>query len=214
MGYYIRLKAGNYYHIYNRGINGENIFKSKKDYDFFFEKYALYLPPVADTYAYCLLKNHFHLLLRIKTEEEQLAYYEKYQSDIYPSFKPLNASRQIGHLCNSFVKKTNAKKPTAANQKQRTGGLFESPFKRKLVTSNAYFTRLVYYIQTNAQRHGFVEDFRDYPHTSYHSFLSKKATKLSRTEVLDWFGGEQYFKIFHASEQDLSSIEDLIIEMD
>ncbi len=211
MGYYESLEEGYFYHIYNRGINGEDIFKEERNYAFLFKKYATYIPPIADTYAYCLLKNHFHLLLRIKTKEEQLAYYEQYQSNIDLSFKPLNPSRQIGHLCNSYTKSINAH--VSLHSKQRTGGLFESPFKRKKVDSEAYFTQLIYYIQTNAQKHGFVEDFRDYPYSSYHSFLSKKATKLSRMEVLDWFGGEKFYKEFHASMQDLKEIEDLVIEM-
>ncbi len=60
------LKPGAYYHIYNRGINGENIFKEERNYAYFLSKYTIYLNPILETYAYCLLKNHFHLLVKVK----------------------------------------------------------------------------------------------------------------------------------------------------
>jgi hypothetical protein len=51
------LEPDRIYHIYNRGINGENIFKEERNYRYFLEKYAKYIEPIADTFAYCLLKN-------------------------------------------------------------------------------------------------------------------------------------------------------------
>jgi hypothetical protein len=62
------LEYGAYYHIYNRGINGENVFREKRNYRFFLQRYAKYVEPVAFTYAYCLMKNHFHFLIRTKTQ--------------------------------------------------------------------------------------------------------------------------------------------------
>ncbi len=61
-----------YYHIYNRGTNRENIFVQERNYEHFFELYTKHIDPVADTFAYCLLRNHFHLLVRIRSEEEIL----------------------------------------------------------------------------------------------------------------------------------------------
>ena len=62
----IPLEAHKVYHIYNRGINGTNIFYEERNYAYFLEKYAHYLHNWVDTFAYCLLKNHFHLLIRVK----------------------------------------------------------------------------------------------------------------------------------------------------
>lgn len=64
------LEPGTFYHIYNRGINGTSIFFEHKNYKFFLEKYAKHITHVADTYAYCLLKNHFHFLIKTKSEED------------------------------------------------------------------------------------------------------------------------------------------------
>ena len=59
------------YHIYDRGNNRQDIFLEDRNYRYFLQLYARYVEPVADTYAYCLLRNHFHLLVRIRTVEEQ-----------------------------------------------------------------------------------------------------------------------------------------------
>lgn len=64
------LQHGVTYHIFARGNNRENIFIGADNYRYFMDKYAEHIVPIADTYAYCLLKNHFHLLVRIKLEDE------------------------------------------------------------------------------------------------------------------------------------------------
>jgi putative transposase len=61
---------GNYYHIYNRGNNGIEIFFENENYYHFLRLYAKYIEPVAETFAWCLLKNHFHILVRIKEKAE------------------------------------------------------------------------------------------------------------------------------------------------
>ena len=59
-----------YYHIYNRGVNRENIFIEERNYDLFLKLLEKHLLPVVDLVAYCMLRNHFHLLVRVKSEEE------------------------------------------------------------------------------------------------------------------------------------------------
>ena len=60
------LEYGNFYHIYNRGINGCNLFYDNENYEYFLHLYDKYILPVADTFAWVLMRNHFHLLVRIK----------------------------------------------------------------------------------------------------------------------------------------------------
>jgi hypothetical protein len=67
----VPLQHGRYYHIYNRGNNRENLFIEERNYHHFLRLYARYVAPVADTYAYCLLRKHFHLLVRVKAATEQ-----------------------------------------------------------------------------------------------------------------------------------------------
>ena len=60
------LQANKIYHIYNRGNNREDLFREERNYRYFMSLYVKYIEPIADTFAYCLLKNHFHVLVRIK----------------------------------------------------------------------------------------------------------------------------------------------------
>ena len=64
------LRYDTYYHIYNRGVDRGNIFFEEPNYEYFLKLYEKYIVPVADTFAYCLLKNHFHLSVRVKAEDE------------------------------------------------------------------------------------------------------------------------------------------------
>jgi putative transposase len=61
-----QLIQGNYYHIYNRGINSCNLFNKITDYEHFLELFGTYISPVAETFAWVLIPNHFHFLVRIK----------------------------------------------------------------------------------------------------------------------------------------------------
>ena len=64
------LIEGQYFHIYNRGVNSENLFKDERNYHYFLQQYKFYCTDVLETLAYCLLKNHFHLFVYIKQNVE------------------------------------------------------------------------------------------------------------------------------------------------
>ena len=183
------LHFGSYYHIYNRGNNGESIFREQRNYRYFLTLYAKYIEPVAETYAYCLLNNHFHLLVRIREAED-------WQS--YP-----DPSRAFASLFSTYTKAFN-------KAFQRTGSLFEKPFKRKVVDNDRYFTYLVAYIHRNPERHGFVDDFQDWPYTSYGAILSKKPTRVRRKAVLEWFSSPTEFVDAHQAAINETLIQPLI----
>ncbi len=63
------LESGKYYHIYNRGINSCDIFRHDENYEHFLRLYDKYINPIAKTFAWVLMKNHFHFLVRIKEEK-------------------------------------------------------------------------------------------------------------------------------------------------
>jgi REP element-mobilizing transposase RayT len=62
------LVQGNYYHIFNRGNNRCNLFEQPAEYEHFLWLYDKYISPVADTLAWALMRNHFHLLVYIKKD--------------------------------------------------------------------------------------------------------------------------------------------------
>jgi hypothetical protein len=209
----IPLLHDQYYHIYNRGIDGTPLFRERRNYPYFLQRYAHHIQPIAETFAYCLLSNHFHFLVRIRTIDEQHAYHQTEanllstggQDRDGPVFEARDPSRQFNNLFIAYAKAFN-------KLYQRTGGLFESPFKRELVDSDHYFTYLVAYIHRNPQKHGFVEDFREWPHSSYWSILSDKRTRIERAAVLDWFQGRVPFKEMHRHPVNEAAIEPLIAE--
>ena len=65
----IPFSAGRYYHVYNHGNANDTIFKKEENFHYFLQKYAEYLFPILETYAYCLMPNHFHFLIRMREEK-------------------------------------------------------------------------------------------------------------------------------------------------
>ena len=172
------FESGHYYHIYNRGNNKENIFIEEKNYNFFLEKMKKYLLPIADVYVYCLLKNHFHIVLRIKNQKELP---EKFKEKIHLPFS---------NFFNSYAKSIN----TAYN---RTGSLFQEHLHRNRIENEEYLKQLIVYVHLNPVKHKFTGSFETYLHSSYHSYLSNKKTSIDRDFILELFEGLDNFKGYH-----------------
>ena len=195
------LSFDTYYHIYNRGNNRENLFREAENYRYFLQLYAKYIVPIADTFAYCLLPNHFHLLVRIKTYE---ACEQECQSlKDWHSYKDTYPSRVFSKLFGTYTKAIN-------KRYQRTGALFEKPFHRIPVETDHYFITLVTYIHQNPQKHGLINDFKDWPYSSYQAMLSSQATRLKRETVLDWFAGVELLQQHHQTPARQRNIQTLI----
>jgi len=188
----VPLEPGKTYHIYTRGNNGENIFIEARNYAYFLNLYAAHIEPVAETFAYCLLRNHFHLLVRIRDESRDRS-----------STPAEAASRAFSNLFNAYAKSIN-------KAYRRTGSLFQKPFGRIEVTSPHYCARLVHYIHWNPQKHGFAADFREYPYSSYHALVTDKPTRLQRDQVLDWFSGRDSFDAVHTILTEENEIRHMI----
>jgi hypothetical protein len=199
-----KLEYGRFYHVYNRGTNSQNIFFEQRNYRHFLKLYAQNMLLVADTHAYCLLKNHFHFATRIKTEDEIEAAMRKMEPG-KPVRKLPDPSQQFGNVCNAYAKAIN-------RAYGRTGSLFEHPFGRKPVTSDRYYYNLIIYIHRNPQLHGFVKDFRHWPWSSYGAILSDKETRLQRSAVLDWFDDRSAFCVAHEQDPDEKLIQHLIVD--
>jgi putative transposase len=197
------LVHGSYYHIYNRGNNGAAVFFENENYNYFLRLYAKYVDPIAETYAWCLLKNHFHFLVRIREVEEINENDFTYSTTEKP--KVINPSNQFSHLFNAYTQAMN-------KRYNRTGNLFETKFERKLVTTEIYFQQLIFYIHNNPVHHGIEKQIHLYPWSSYNTITSIKPTKLQRTEVINLFGDLDNFIYYHKQQQNLTEINDLLIE--
>ncbi len=180
------LAPDTYYHIFNRGINRETLFKEKRNYNFFLSKYHKFISPIARTYAFCLLKNHFHFLICTRSEETI--------KKCVPAEKKYSAeqiiSLQFSHLFNAYAQAIN-------KRFSRTGGLFETPFRRIEINEEHYLIQLIAYIHFNPVKHGFTNDYINYLYSSYHLLLEAKSKILETDTVMNWFGGQQLFRNFH-----------------
>jgi REP element-mobilizing transposase RayT len=88
MAHHPLLQPGACYHIYNRANGKENLFRHETNYTRFLELYEKYIFPVADTFAWVLMANHFHLLVQIKE-----GVYYRYSKEDFSS----NADRSPAH---------------------------------------------------------------------------------------------------------------------
>ena len=134
------------YHIILRGINKQRIFEDDEDNLYFLEMLKTYKDISGyELYAYCLMSNHLHLL--IKEGEEPLSI----------------AFRRIGA---SFVYWYNRKY-------SRSGHLFQDRFKSEPVETDEYFLTVVRYIHQNPLKAGIVKEVQEYPWSSYREYSQK-----------------------------------------
>ncbi|MCF8232072.1 MAG: hypothetical protein K9J27_07780 [Bacteroidales bacterium] len=180
----VPLEPDKFFHIYNRGNNYERVFYETKKYTFFLQRYKYYLGQYAQTFAFCLMPNHFHLLIKV----------------ISPQM-----SKKFADFMQSYVKSFN-------NMYHRHGSLFLKNFKRIEVINDDQLKRLVFYIHYNPEKHEISEDFRSYYFSSYRSLISDRATSLARKDVLDWYGGKNEFVEFHSYLKNIKISEKLAIE--
>jgi len=194
------LTYGNYYHVYNCGVNGTRLFNKNDDYKHFLRLYDRYIESIAETFAWCLLGNHFHLLVRIKKDvvykysnADRSIDADRFEMVKWETVQVSNLSASVGsdsvaipdnvktpkphlhfsHLFNAYAKYFN-------KRYNRHGSLFERPFRRKRVDTPYYLKQVILYIHNNPVHHGFVEHPVEYPWSSYLSCVSVKPTKLRR----------------------------------
>ena len=114
-----KLEKDHYYHIFNRGINSSIIFQNEDNMAYFLSLIDKHLVEKVNILAYCLMNNHFHLIVKI-IEEESLV------------------SQAFSNLLNAYAKAFN-------KQQNRTGSLFEKHFRRKRLVDESYLINSIIY---------------------------------------------------------------------
>lgn len=155
--------AGAFYHVTSRGNEQKDVFKSRRDR----EKFLEYLASATERYgaaihAYCLMSNHYHLLL--ETPEG-------------------NLSQIMRHINGAYTTYFNIKR-------KRAGHLFQGRFKAILVEADEYAAELSRYIHLNPVRAGMVENPGEYPWSSFQSYIGqgKRPDWLKTDFILRYFG--------------------------
>jgi putative transposase len=200
--YIATLQQERFYHIVCKSLHNQKLFLSDENRFFFLKRYKKFLHPFLSTYAYCLLDNHAHFIIRIHEVEDIIDHI----TQIKPEELTINEKkilsdrsavkidqlleRQFNSFFVSYTRSFNI-------YYKRKGHLFDSPFKRILLSDEAHITQAIVYVHANAQRHKLVSNFYDYKWSSYHSILGTGATHLNRQDVLNWFGGREGFVETH-----------------
>lgn len=177
---------GAIYHVINRGNNKGDIFIDEKDYNVFL-KHLREVKEEKDffLYCYCLMPNHFHLLLEVNQE-------------------PL--SKIMQSLLTSYVIYFNSRH-------ERSGHLFQSRYKAVICDKEEYLFRLVRYIHLNPKRAHLVEDIDEYKWSSHNNYSGKWDNKVLSTEKLFMRMGETLssgYRIYNnlvKDENDKSNVE-------
>ena len=151
-----RKSESGIYHIILRGINRQNIFEDRKDNQRFLHVLQRYKETSGyELFAYCLMGNHIHLLMRVGNEPlEQI----------------------MRRICGSFVYWYNKKY-------ERIGNLFQDRFKSEPVEDDAYFLTVLRYIHQNPYKAGLASDIENYSWSSYGAYTNGEMDKGKLVDV-------------------------------
>jgi hypothetical protein len=206
-----------YYHVYNQTNGKELLFKSNENRRYFLQRFHNYLKPFLFIHSYALLSNHFHFSVQVKNEEqiaEQISNIkvgdrtkvmneflvvknniltnEKKTSEVSETSDVFN--RLIIHQWQRFFLSYTKSFNKAHN---RLGNLFRQKFKRSAYDPELKFHYLQYYINHNARKHGIVNNFIDYKHTSYNEIINENDFLIDISKIFLWYSEIQEYVSFH-----------------
>jgi REP element-mobilizing transposase RayT len=160
----ITWQEGMYYHIYNRGVSRSTLFREPTNFLYTIEKLQKYrLEYRVSVIAYCLMPNHYHLLLR------------------QDGNKPAGNVPQS--VFNSYSKAYNLKY-------SHSGTLFEGRFRAKPVQTTAHLLHLCRYIHGNPVKDGLVSDPADWPWSNYLEWIGERNGTLIDREFINMQFGD------------------------
>jgi putative transposase len=186
----MKHQAGQYYHIYNRGVNHQKIFGGRENYLFLLVKFKKYIPNYDLTMiAYCLMPNHYHFLIRANKDDQ------------------LSPFLQI--LFNCYTQAYN-------RQQNRTGTLFEGGAQYRLVDSTEYVLQLSRYIHLNPVSAGLVRLPEDWEFSNYREWIGiRNGTLVDLNFVRDFYPDLKSYAAFVRSDQPeemRNNVSDYVIE--
>ena len=140
----VPLTPENYFHIFNRGVNKGLIFYSERNYRFFIDRMQTYLEPYSEILAFCLMPNHFHLLIKV--------------------LNIMFTKESLQPLFLSYAKAIN-------REQERVGPLFQGRFQAYLVEDDDYLLDCVKYIHLNPVKANLVDRPNQWKYSSYSTYL-------------------------------------------
>lgn len=171
----------------------EDLFRKPENYWYFLQQYYKHTHLIAETYCFCLMPNHFHLLVRIKSKEVL--------TEHLPGFKNLEGVAASNFISKKFSNFFNGYTKAFNEMYDRRGSLFLKNFKKKPISDKEYLAFVILYIHLNPVKHGFTLKPDDWDWTSYFTFHLER---LSLMNAL--FGNEE--KYFQAHVDKIKSFDD------
>jgi REP element-mobilizing transposase RayT len=199
------LEPNTVYHIYNHANGFENVFSTDENFRFFLDKYKKHITPIAETYAYCLMPNHFHLVVRIRKRDviEKLILslrtnFSKVQNfgkvvdveQVDDKTIELFLSKQFANLFSSYTQAFN-------KLNNRRGSLFIKNFKRNIIDNKRYFLNTIIYTHRNPVHHGFCRHFNEWQHSSYNDTMLESNDLIEAAKILQMFENKDNFIAAH-----------------
>jgi len=211
--YLIRnFEENSYYHVFNRGVEKRKIFIDLKDYKIFIYYLFIYLKPISivlskypelplrlqsknlsaevSLISFCLMPNHFHLLLRQNTKN--------------------GISKLMKQITNAYTEYFN-------KRNKRVGSLMQGPFKAVKISTDEQLIHLSRYIHLNPLVGNVVNNLDKYQWSSFASFFSEKNSHLCDKKIIKkFFRSTLDYKKFVLDQasysKELKNLEGLTIE--
>lgn len=206
------LQPDTSYHIFNHANGFENVFREAENYRYFLEKYQLYISPIAETYAYCLMPNHFHLVVRIRKRSviEQLILNSNSNSNFskVQNFGKVEVEVIEKYLSKQFAKFFSCYTQSFNKSYRRMGSLFVKNFKREPIDDKQHFFNAVIYTHRNPIHHGFRDRFEDWDYSSYFEIIHNHSEIVEVDKLLKTFGGYDAFIEMHQQNLAVFQIDD------
>lgn len=203
------LKCGNFYNIFSPENGKELFFYTDENYFFFLKKFSETVLPFADLYGYCLLPNHFQLLIKIKDEKSVFEYLKMNgnfpdETVTLESIKALSLGEGMAnldifgmHISRLFSNFFNAYSKSINEQQKKRGNLFAKGFKIKLLESSSDLMQCLINMHNSPLQNKLVTKIEDWKFSSFEALSSDKATKLKRDEAMSWFENKEHFLTCH-----------------
>lgn len=209
-----KLQPNCSYHIFNHANGFENIFTVDDNYRFYLDKYQQYILPIAETYAYCLLPNHFHLVVRIRRKEVIEEVYRNFKSTNFSKFPNLEKVEVTDNMIEYYISKQFANLFSCYTQSfnkvnKRRGSLFLKNFRREPIENKAYFLNAVIYTHRNPVHHAFCDRYTDWSYTSFCEIKERNSQMIEVEKLLRMFGGRESFIDLH--EQSANKFRESLI---
>lgn len=197
---------GEFYHLYNRGLEKRDIFEGTRDYSHFIQtmfyyqiqnpkpKFSTYrhskifpvdpIKKIVDIICYCLMPNHFHILVK--------------------QLKDGGVQEFIRKFVLSYTKYRNLKY-------NHQGPLFNGPFKAVRIETDEQLIHVSRYIHLNPLVSLLTKDLKLYPWSSYHNYLnSNDKSIVVKEEILNFFKSPKEYKKFVLDQADYGRTLELL----